>query len=135
MLYASGSRWICGRLVLKNYMRNGCLFIGEKTAILYKIHHSSILFFCCLYFEVKLIYLARCKIEITASMLSGLEKLMIKGSSFNSMGSNSRILIWILEYMDGTCTLIIKCQLCGICSVTDDTNAYIPFSKIYSMFI
>lgn len=68
-------------------------------------------------------------------MLSGLEKLMIKGSSFNSMGSNSRILIWILEYMDGTCTLIIKCQLCGICSVTDDTNAYIPFSKIYSMFI
>ena len=37
--------WICGRLVLKNYMRNGCLLIGEKTAILYKIHHSSILFF------------------------------------------------------------------------------------------
>ena len=46
-----------------------------------------------------------------------------------------QILIWILEYMDGTCTLIIKCQLCGICSVTDDTNAYIPFSKVYSMFI
>ena len=45
VLYASGSRWICGRLVLKNYMRNGCLLIGEKTAILYKIHHSSILFF------------------------------------------------------------------------------------------
>lgn len=50
-------------------------------------------------------------------------------------GFEPRILIWILEYMDGTCTLIIKCQLCGICSVTDDTNAYIPFSKIYSMFI
>ena len=134
MLYASGSRWICGRLVLKNYMRNGCLLIGEKTAILYKIHHSSILFFAVRFLEVKLIYLARCKIEITASMLSGLEKLMIKGSSLNSMG-RTRILIWILEYMDGTCTLIIKCQLCGICSVTDDTNAYIPFSKVYSMFI
>lgn len=67
MLYASGSRWICGRLVLKNYMRNGCLLIGEKTAILYKIHHSSILFFAVRF---------------------------------------------------------------GSCSVTDDTNAYIPFSKI-----
>lgn len=33
------------KVVLKNYMRNGCLLIGEKTAILYKIHHSSILFF------------------------------------------------------------------------------------------
>ena len=34
------ARWICGRLYIKNYRRNGCLFIGEKTAILYKIHHS-----------------------------------------------------------------------------------------------
>ena len=25
MLYASGSRWICGRFVLKNCIRNGCL--------------------------------------------------------------------------------------------------------------
>ena len=33
------------KVVLKNYMRNDCLLIGEKTAILYKIHHSSILFF------------------------------------------------------------------------------------------
>ena len=88
MLYASGSRWICGRFVLKNFIRNGCLIVDDKTVILYKIHHTSILFFCCSILEVKLIYLARCKIEITASMLSGLEKLMIKGSSLNSMGSN-----------------------------------------------
>ena len=33
MLYASGSRWICGRFVLINFMRNGCLLIGEKTAV------------------------------------------------------------------------------------------------------
>ena len=32
-------------LFKKNFVRNGCLIIGEKTAILYKIHHSSILFF------------------------------------------------------------------------------------------
>ena len=31
-------------ICIKEYMRNGCLLIGEKTAILYKIHHSSILF-------------------------------------------------------------------------------------------
>lgn len=60
---------------------------------------------------------------------------MTKRFFFKFHGFEPRILIWILEYMDGTCTLIIKCQLCGICSVTDDTNAYIPFSKIYSMLI
>ena len=31
MLYASGSRWICGRLVLKNYMRNVCLGNDEPS--------------------------------------------------------------------------------------------------------
>ena len=35
VLYASGSRWICGRLVLKNYMRNGCLLIGEKLSLIH----------------------------------------------------------------------------------------------------
>ena len=31
MLYASGSRCICGRLVLKNYMRNVCLGNDEPS--------------------------------------------------------------------------------------------------------
>jgi len=31
VLYASGSRWICGRLVLKNYMRNVCLGNDEPS--------------------------------------------------------------------------------------------------------
>ena len=58
-----------------------------------------------------------------------LKKEIFENDQLKFHGFEPRILIWILEYMDGTCTLIIKCQLCGICSVTDDTNAYIPFSN------